>query len=147
MKLVIDANALFSFFKKESSTREVILDPELKFNLNLFAPKLALKEVGKHKDDICSIYGIASEDFDVMFSSLSLFIKIVKKAFFEEFMPKAEKILLGHTKDVPYVALSLAFKSKGSEIALWSNEERLKILEKYGIKVFRTSDLLKELGL
>lgn len=42
MKLVVDANILFSFFKKGSTTIELILDPELKYGLELFAPKYVL---------------------------------------------------------------------------------------------------------
>jgi len=38
MKLVVDANVLFSFFKKGSAVKELILDPDLEYNLELFAP-------------------------------------------------------------------------------------------------------------
>ena len=106
-----------------------------------------LEEVGKHKDEICSKFGLSPQDFDIMFSSLPLFIKIVPRDSFERFVSTAEKILSLHLKDVPYVALSLSFKSAGYEIGLWSNEKRLKKkLEKYGIKVFSTSDLISFLS-
>jgi len=65
MKLVVDANVLFSFFKKGSTTRELILDPELKYDLDLFAP--VLEEVGKHKDEICFKFGLSPQDFNIMF--------------------------------------------------------------------------------
>lgn len=147
MKLIVDANILFSFFKKDSTPRELILDPELKYNLELFTPKFSLNVIGSHKGDVCSRFGISSEDFDVMLSSLQVFTKIIEKHLFEEFFAKAEEILGQHIKDIPYAALSLSFKAKGQEISLWSNEKRLKILEKYGIKVYSTSELLKELDL
>jgi len=35
MKLVVDANIIFSFFKKGSTPKELIIDPELKYNLEL----------------------------------------------------------------------------------------------------------------
>jgi len=146
MKLVVDANILFSFFKKDSTTRELILDPELKYDLDLFAPKYVLEEVGKHKEEICSKFGLSPQDFDIMFSSLPLFIKIVPRDSFERFVSIAEKILSPHLKDVPYVALSLSFKSKGYKIGFWSNEKRFKKLEKYGIEVFSTSDLISFLS-
>ena len=147
MEIVVDANIVFSFFKKDTTPRELILDSELRYNLRLFAPELALEEINKHKNDVCSRFKISPKDFEIMFSSLPLFIKIVKKDTFKEYISKAKEILAPHIKDVPYAALSLSFKSKGYEIALWSNEERLRILEKYGIKVYSTSKLLKELGL
>ena len=64
MKLVVDASVLFSFFKKGGTTRELILDPELKYDLDLFAP--VLEEVGKHKDEICSKFGLSPQDFDII---------------------------------------------------------------------------------
>jgi predicted nucleic acid-binding protein len=142
MKLVVDANILFSFFKKDSTTRELILDPELKYDLDLFAPKCVLEEIEKHRNGICSKFSLFLKDFDIMSSSLPLFIKIVPRDLFKESLPMAEKILFPHLKDVPYVALSLSFKSKGYEIGLWSNEKRLKKLEKHGIKVFSTFELI-----
>ena len=137
---------MFSFFKKDSTTRELILDPELKYDLDLFAPKYVLEEVGKHKNEICSKFGLSSQDFDTMLSALSLFIKIVPRDLWRETMSQAEKILSPHLKDVPYIALSLFFKSKGHEIGLWSNEKRFKKLEKYGIKVFLTFKLISLLS-
>ncbi len=77
---------------------------------------------------------------------MKLFIKIVPRSEFEGFFPMAEKILSSHLKDVPYVGLSLSFKSKGHEIGFWSNERRLKKIEKYGIKVFSTSGLISFLS-
>jgi len=142
MKLIADANILFSFFKLDSTPRELILDPELKYNLELFAPKLVLEEVGKHKKDICSRFSLDPKDFDVMFSSLELFIKIVDRNVFDRFFPKAKEILSGNIKDVPYAALSLWFKDREDEIFIWSNDKELKILEKHGIKVFSTEELL-----
>ena len=62
-------------------------------------------------------------------------------------MSMAEEILSSHLRDVPYVALSLSFKGKGHEIGLWSNEKRLKKSEKYGIKVFSTSELIAFLSM
>lgn len=146
MKLVVDANIVFSFFKKDSAPKELIIDPELKYNLELFAPELMLEEVNRHKNEICSKFGVAPKDFDIMFSSLKLFIKIVEKQAFEEFSSKADKILSPHIKDVPYIALSLWFKDKGVEISFWSNETRLKVVEEHGIKVFSTKELVEFLS-
>lgn len=146
MKLVVDANVLFGFFKRESKTRELILDPELEYELELFAPELVLDEIGRHKSDICSRFGLNPKDFDELFSALNLFIKVVKKQDFEEFIPEAKKIFSEHLKDVPYVALVLWLKESGMDIALWSEEDRLEDAEKEGIKVYKTSKLLKEFG-
>jgi len=145
MKLVIDANVLFSFFKKESIVRELILDPGLKYNLELFTPDYVLEELVRHKDEICSKFGITPADFDIMFFSLELFVKVVSGLVFNDFLPRAEEILSSHKKDVPYAALSLYFKSKGYEVVLWTQEKKLKDLEEHGIRVLSISELLENL--
>ena len=146
MKLVVDANILFSFFKQDSTPRELILDPELKYNLELFAPKLVLNEVGKHKNDVCSRFSLDPKDFDVMFSSLELFIKIVDRNVFDVFLPRAKEVLSENIKDIPYAALSFWFKDRGDKISVWSNDRGLKVLERYGIKVFSTTELVELLS-
>ena len=147
MKLVVDANILFSFFKLDSTPRELMLDPELRYDLELFAPELVLKEVGKHRNEICDKFGLDPEDFDVMFSSLELFVRIVRRNVFESFFPMAKEALPENIKDIPYAALSFWFKDRGDEISIWSNDRGLKVLEKYGVKVFNTEELIKKLGL
>ena len=145
MKLVVDSNILFSFFKKDSIVKDIILDPELKYGLELFSPELMLTEVSKHKEEICSKFGISVKDFEIMFASLELFIKIIKSGFFENTLKEAELLLKEHKKDAPYIALCLSLKDKN--IAFWSNEKRLKFIEKSGVKVFSIDELAKELGL
>ena len=145
MKLVVDANILFSFFKKESIVRELILDPELKYNLELFAPEYVLEELSRHKGEICSKFNISPKDFDIMLFSLELFVKIVPREAFNDFLPRAEEILSSHKKDIPYTALSLYFKSRGYEVVLWTQEKKLKMLEKQGIRVLSISKLLENL--
>lgn len=145
MKLVVDANVLFSFFKSDSKPRELILDPELRYNLELFAPKLVFKEVGRHRRDICSRFSLDSKDFVVMFSSLKLFVKNVERHVFEGFLPKAREVLSENVKDVPYAALAFWFKDSEGEISIWSNDKGLKILEEYGVIVLSTKELTEEL--
>ena len=145
MKLVLDANVLFSFFKKESIVRELILDPELKYNLELFTPDYVLEELGRHKDEICSKFSITPADFDIMLFSLEIFVRVVPEAVFNDFLPAAEEILSAHKKDVHYAALSLYFKSKGYEVVLWTQEKKLKDLEEHGIRVLSISELLENL--
>ena len=147
MLLIVDANVLFSFFKKGSTVRELVIDPDSKYDLELVAPTKLLVELDKHKSEICKKAKISLDEYEFPRSVLEVFIKVMPDKFWQDSKTKAQEVLSKHIKDVPYVALSLAFKSKGYKISLWSNEDRLKALEKYGIRVFNTSDLLKELGL
>jgi predicted nucleic acid-binding protein len=107
MKLVVDANVLFSFFKRDSTTRKLIIDPELEFNLELFTPADALEELKEHGGEICSKFGISQGDFDVILSSLSIFVTTVPKSVFKSFLLEAEKLLPENPDDVPYIALGL----------------------------------------
>ncbi|MBU4341533.1 MAG: hypothetical protein KJ928_02905 [Candidatus Altiarchaeota archaeon] len=50
MKLVVDTNVLFSFFRKESKTRELILNFEL---LDLNTPAFCISELLKYRETIC----------------------------------------------------------------------------------------------
>lgn len=145
MSFVIDANVIFSFFKKDSVSRDIILDPEREYNMVLFAPEFVLTEIKRHGGEICSKFDISSADFEVMFSALPLFISVVSKEFFKDFTPRARDLLAPHVKDIPYVALCLSLKNTGDDVCLWSNGRRLKSLEKEGVKVLSTSELLKEL--
>ena len=52
MKLVVDANVLFSFFKKDSTTRELITSFEI---FELYTPSLCIKELSKNKEEICRV--------------------------------------------------------------------------------------------
>jgi len=66
MHVVIDANILFSFFRKDSLVREIIIDSDLKYNLEIIAPKYALEELDKHKKEICEKAQITEEDYEFL---------------------------------------------------------------------------------
>ena len=147
MLLVVDANVLFSFFKKDSIIRELIIDPESKHDLELISPTKLLSELDKHKSEICNKAKISLGEYEFPRNVLEVYIKIFPDKFWQNSKSKAEEMLSKHIKDTPYVALCLSFKNNGYKVSLWSNEEKLKILERFGIKVFSTSELLKELDL
>jgi len=63
MKLVVDANILFSL-AKESSSASLILQ---KFRFKLFAPKFALLELSKYKEELVKK---SKKDFNSIISDL-----------------------------------------------------------------------------
>ncbi len=140
MILVVDANALFSFFKSSSDVRTIVLDPSLKFNLELIAPKLLLLELDKHKGDVCRKAKISEKEYEFPRNVLEVFIKTFSDESWREFREEASKLIIGHPKDAPYFALALKLKCP-----IWSNERRFK--KQFKVKVYNTSELLKELGL
>jgi len=135
MKLVVDSNVLFSFFKKESSTRKIITLVEL---LELYTLKSRINELIKHKDEICSKSKITEEGFFKSLTELEIFVRIVDDKFVSKFGKEAIK-LTPHSEDAPLFALALSFNC-----AIWSNEVAFKRQSK--VKVFNTKELLELLG-
>ena len=139
MKLVVDANVLFSFFKRDSATRKLIVDPELEFNLELFTPVHALEELKEHEGEMRK-FGVSSGDFDVILSSLSLFVNTVPQSFFEPLLSEAEKLLPEDPDDAPYIALALKLNCP-----IWSQDKELGEGQSE-VKVLSTRKLIELLG-
>ena len=144
MILVTDANSLFSFFKKDSGVDELVIKSDIKYKLNLVAPKRLFKELDKHKSKICELAEISEIEYEFLKGVLEMFIKTKPDSFWQDSKSEAEKLLGQHIKDAPYVALALEFKNKGEEVSIWSNEKRFKKLEPE-IRVFKTRKLFKYL--
>ncbi len=137
--IVVDASILFSFFKPESFTRNLLKSVYLK-GAKLIAPDFALDELYLLKQKICRFCGIGGLEFIISFALLSEIIDVVPRSEFVKFESEALKLLPGHVKDMPYFALALS-----SDCAIWSNEKRFKQQSK--VKVFFTSELINEFGL
>ena len=135
MKLVVDANVLFAVVIKQGKTTELIFSD----NFELFAPEFIFEELEKHRDMLVAKSRRTSEEFDTFISIMAGRIKIVSADEFSSFMNKAKSVC-PDPNDVQYFALALKL-----DCAIWSNEKLLKKQSK--IKVFSTSDLIKELGL
>ncbi|RLJ02049.1 MAG: hypothetical protein DRP10_02395 [Candidatus Aenigmatarchaeota archaeon] len=135
MKLVVDSNVLFSFFKKESSTRKIITLVEL---LELYTLKSRIDELIKHKEEICSKSKITEEEFFKSLTELEIFVRIIDDKLVFKFGREAIK-LAPHSEDAPLFALSLFFNCP-----IWSNEVAFKRQSK--VKVFNTKELLELLG-
>lgn len=83
------------------------------------------------------------EEFEELLKDMTLFVGVVKEEAFKDCAPEALKMLPDHIKDVPYVSLALWFKKADHAIGIWSNEKRLKDLEKHGIPVLNTREMLE----
>ena len=131
--IVVDASVLFSFFKPESFTRNLLKSAYLK-GAKLIAPDFALDELYSLKQKICKFCGISGLEFIISFTLLSEILDVVPRAEFAKFESKALELLPGHTKDMPYFALALS-----SDCAIWSNEKRFK--EQSDVDIFSTDDI------
>jgi len=104
-------------------------------------------ELINHKEEICKKSGISGDDFDKILDDLKLFVETIPDEKFKDYGLEAKNLLSPHLKDVPYVALSLFFRENGYNIALWTNEIRLKKLKNHNITIYTTTDLLELLKL
>ncbi len=89
MRLVVDANILFSFFKKDSFTRRFILShPEIE----LFTPLYVFEELEEHKEEVKSKARIDEKVFELSKKELSEYIIIVPLDEFKNFWEEAKQI-------------------------------------------------------
>ncbi len=135
MLLVVDMNILFSFFKKYSPTRKLLINP----NLELYSPEYALDELNKHFEEIMLKSKIDIGVFELYKKILSWFVKVIPISEYKDFKNEAE-LITPDEDDTQYFALALKLNCP-----IWSNDKRLK--KQSRIKVFNTEDLLRELKL
>lgn len=131
MKLVVDANILFSL-SKESSSAYLISQ---KFNLKLSAPKFALLELSKYKEELIKK---SKRDFESIMSDLKQRVSFIDESEYSEFLSEPQ-IKVSDAKDITYLALALKTNSP-----IWSNDPHLK--QQSSITVFTTSELIEILG-
>ena len=133
MKLVVDANILFSFFR-ENPVRFIIINSE-DFKLELFSPTHVLEELKQNMPDIIKYTKLDSEQIKSIFEELKKFIIIIPSESYKEFKSSAKKLSPHKSaKDDPYFALALKLNCP-----IWSNEPAFK--EQSSIKVFNTKEL------
>lgn len=132
MKLIVDANVLFSVLIKKGLTAELLISDKLQ----LFAPEFLFTEFAKYKNLILKKTHRNEEEFNDFLEILKEQIYIVPKKDIIPFMDEADKIS-PDPKDTIYLALAIALKSN-----IWSNDKKLK-QGQTKINVFSTEELLK----
>lgn len=132
MKLVIDANVLFSALIKNSETRKLIFNTAIK----LYSPDFIIEEVKKYNYEIIKKSGLSLEEFDLLTELLFKHIQIINKQEYSHFL-QTSIYLIHDKKDAPYLATALKLNCP-----IWSNDKELKKQKK--VKIFTTEELLKE---
>ncbi len=132
MKLVIDANILFSALLKDSGTRNLTLDRRI----TLFAPTFLLLEYAKYSKELMGRGKLKKKDFASLTKRLLRRIRVVSDGEIMLYYAAAQS-LVNDKKDAPYVACALA---TGADI--WSNDRHLK-----GIRVrnWKTKELIEKM--
>jgi len=133
MKLVIDANILFSALIKNSFTVDIIIRDDIE----LFAPEFLLDEFLHHKEEILRKARKTTEELHRLLNNIKELIKIISEEDVDDVMDEAERIS-PDPKDIPYIALALKLK-----IPIWSNDKKLKEQDK--VIVYSTKEIIKRL--
>ena len=136
MYAVVDANELFSLLIRGSMKSESILFSE---RIELIAPEFMLIEFSKHKHEVLSKTHRSESDFSRLLSIFESRIEFIPMNEFSEFIPEAVKIVPGHIKDAPYIALAIKYGA-----ILWTEERLLK--EQSEVRVLTTDELFKLLS-
>ena len=140
MKLVVDTNILFSFFKKESFTRKLILDS----SLELVSPELALKELRKYSKELSKKSKINHDALDSIFSLLEEHVEFVPLYVYKNEFKNSLKIIKKFSQnDVEEFLDDIDFFALASKerCSIWSKDALFK--KQSIIKVFNTTELAK----
>ena len=135
MRLVTDTPEIFSFFNEKSKARELSLLPSLELN----SPEFSLIEIKEHQKDILKKFSLSEVQFTLIEKLLNATIKFSKEQEYSQFLAEAKSIS-PDPDDSDFFALALKLNCP-----IWSEEKKLKNQPK--VKIYSTSDLLKELGL
>lgn len=138
--LVVDANILFSFFKKGSARAQIIGELPRR-GVKLISPDFVMEELFSMGKRVMQFSGIDELEFMFMFSLLDKAVESFPKSVYERLLPEANR-LSPHgtgTKDDPYFALALSLNCP-----IWSDEKEFKIQS--GVEIFSTAELVRLLG-
>lgn len=134
MKLVIDANILFSaLIKEESITRKLMIND----SLILLSPEFIIEEFLEHLNELENKVGIKSESLKEKFKELLRLsnIRLISKKSYKKFIKQAEKIS-PDIGNIPYFAIALLYN-----IPIWSNDKILK--NQNSTIIYSTNELTK----
>lgn len=137
MFLIADTNILFSLAGKGKVLK--LLKQLWNKGVRVITPEFSKEELLKVKKDLIKFTGFSEVEFKKFIEKLEKVVEIVPKSKYLEFLEEAKKIS-PHKKDIPFFALSLAFK----KAPIWSRDAKLK-RQKF-IKVLsdkEVEDLLK----
>ena len=132
MKLVIDANILFSALIKEGMTKKILFD----LDYELYSPIFIFEEFRKHQEEILSKTHRTTEEFYLILESLKEIISFIPEEEFVDYFEAAEKIC-PDPDDIVYFALALKL-----DCGIWSEDKKLK--EQKRIKIYSAKDLVKD---
>jgi len=130
VKLVVDANVLFSALIKDGVTRRLFFEERLE----IYAPEYLFEEFAEHRDEIIQKTHRCKADFWDVMGILKSKISIVPLSEFERFMEKAHEVSPDRD-DAIYFAVAFAIKG-----AIWSNDRNLK--SQKAVRILNTEEIV-----
>ncbi len=127
MKLVVDANILFSLAKAGSSASDLLST----HTLWLLSPDYAGYELQQHRNELEELSG---KPFAIAIQDINKKVVFVDISVYKLRLKEAQK-LLNDPKDTAYLALAIEMS-----LPIWSNDRHLK--EQSIVEVFTTKDLV-----
>jgi predicted nucleic acid-binding protein len=138
MRLVVDANVIFSSIIKDSITRKLILFEDLR----LFTPEYFYIELEKHIDIIQEKSKLNRNIVELLIDVIMSNIDVVPLDEYVKFVPEAYKIMKDIDEyDTAFLALAMSLKVDG----IWSNDPDLSKQSK--IKTYTTKELIEKFNL
>jgi len=135
MKLVADANVMFSALLRGGLTRRLWFHPALE----LSAPAFIIREFLKHRAELLTKYSGSGEEFERLQKLLLSQVRLVADEELQPYLPAASS-LSGDAKDWLYLACALH-----QNAAIWSNDRDFGMQKRVEIKT--TKKLAGEIGL
>jgi len=129
VKLVVDANVLFSALIKDGFTGKLFFEERLE----IYAPEYLFEEFEEHRGEIMQKTNRGESEFWEVIDILKSRINVVPFSEFERFMERAQKVSPDKDDEV-YFAVAFAING-----AIWSNDRRLK--GQKAVKVLNTTEV------
>lgn len=134
MKIVIDSNVLISALIRNSITRKIIMESDLRF----YYPAFAIQEIEKYKGLVLEKSGLSDREYHEILKAILSYVILVPQEVIAPFIPEASKIIGNiDKKDVMFIALALAISNNG----IWSEDGDFK--KQKNIKVWATKEILE----
>lgn len=134
MKLIIDANILFSALLKDGGTRKLWFNPDFE----LIAPAQLVVEFSKYRSELRSRFDGSDEEFDDWLNRMLSQVRFVSNEELVPFLPAAES-LITDSKDWLYLACALK-----EDAIIWSQDVGFNQQKRIIVK--NTKEMMEEFG-
>jgi predicted nucleic acid-binding protein len=131
--LIVDANALYSYFS-ENSVCSGIIDTG---KVRLFAPIFLLKEISKYEKYICNKFNFSVDRYKKIFLEICSQVDFIETNFFSDDFERFSDIQ--DIKDIDYITLSYKLN-----IPVWTNDKKFKEIKE--IDSINTKELIELLS-